>query len=516
VAGLGAAVWAGRGRHLSAQRLCAALVAWGIFAGLLVPALLGAAISVREPLDALTPRDDLRRGAALAAGALLVALVVALRRWPERRSDTLFLLLLGVPLSLGKLLYVHAVQMEPKSDFAGMWSMADAIARTGIVAPADWSQWLHLERVLPYLLPVRLLLGPELSSYGVANVVVGLASSLATYALGRRLFGRATARAAFAVSMIAPETWLACEIPTHEIPGALYAVLGLLVLYAAYDRVRAGRRSAILWGLGWGALVVVLNLQRSVGSWYLLACATVAAAGAVLDRPGRPWRRAAPLAVAALLLAPLLAFEAGRWSLRAAGLESPPGSFARENRLGLLAGMNSWSDGVPWHIAAEAARYQHLRLDWVRLGAAQLATETALTPGARAAAYVRHSRTLFALGSQTFMYVEPAALPRGRWGDVLFAAIPVAAGCFSVFFVLSLWRGCWRLARSPLPALSPLVPLAYLAVLAGVLILLGQVQPRYVYVIWYLGAPFAAHGLLPARAEEPGHRAGEVEVLRSG
>lgn len=499
VAALYAAVRMRRQQRLSPRHLCAAFLACGIVGALLVPALLGALHSAEHVMANVEgPHAGGERRAVLAAGVVLVLLLWTLRRWPEKLPEALFLVLLGVPLTIGKLVYVHLVQMEPISDFAAMWALTGEIASAGLPTPATLVEWLYLERVLPYLLPLRVLFGPEPSSYAAANVLVGVASSVGTYFLARRLFGPAAARAAFALSMVAPETWLAAEIPTHDVPGALFLVLGLLILYAVHDRVREGRRSAILWGAGWGLLVVVLDLQRTVGTWFLLTCGTVAAASVLLDPPAPQWRRGALLAIGALLLVPMLTLAAGNWALRAGGLKNSAGDFVREQEPALLMGLTSWSDGLPWNIAAEVSRYRDLPIDWTPIAAAHVASETAWHPLSRLGALVRHSRTLFALGSQTGIYLTPSAIGQ-RFGQLSVNAIMVASSCFSALFVFLLWRGCWRLASSPLPALSLLVPLAYLAVLAGILILLGQIQPRYLYAIWYLGAIFAGWGLTPAR-----------------
>ncbi|MGH2627945.1 MAG: glycosyltransferase family 39 protein, partial [Anaerolineales bacterium] len=346
------AAWVARRQQLSGQRLCAGVVACGIAAGLLAPALIGATHTANEVLARIAmPGAAVQRRAVLAATLGLALLVMAARSWPERRSDRWFLALLGVPVTIAKLAYVHIVVMEPISDFADMWSLASRIATTGMTAPSNWLEWLFFERILLYLLPLRVLFGPGASAYAIPNVLVGVASAVGAYALTRRWFSRSAARAAFALSLIAPETWLAAEIPTHDIPGAAFTVLALVVLYVAYDRARELRSSALAWGAGWGLLIVALDLQRTTGVFFLLTCGLLVTAAAALDPPRRAIghrRRRLVFAATSLLLLPALTFQASRMGLRAAGLKAPSIAFAPEQKAGLFVSTASWSDGVPW------------------------------------------------------------------------------------------------------------------------------------------------------------------------
>lgn len=495
-----AAVVARRNRPLSGHRLCAAVAACGIVPGLLVPAVIGVTRTDGVLGTLVAARTVAGPALVLATWAALAFGGVLARRWPERRPDRAFLALVGLPATAAKLAYVLVMRMEPISDFAGMWSLASRVANAGLMPPSDPLGWIYLERITPYLLPLRLLFGPEPSSYSIPNVLVGAASSLGVYSLSRRWFGRNAARAAFLLSLIAPETWLAAEIPSHDVPGAALAVLGLVVLSAACARARAQERWALAWGAAWGVVVLLLDLQRTTGAAYLLACGSLATAAAILDPPrlpaGRRWRHAA-IAAVALLLLPAAVYRIGQAGLRVAGLRNPT-SVESAQVANLFVSTTSWSDGLPWHIQPEALRYASLPVDWPDWWATRLLTETALHPWARVEAYVRHSRLLFALGSQKGIYFTGASLGEHRLTPRDEGGIRIVGDSFAAFFVAALLLGCWRLARSPLPRLEPLVPLAYLAVLAGTLVLLGQVQPRYVYAIWYLGAACAGLGLAAA------------------
>lgn len=83
---------------------------------------------------------------------------------------------------------------------------------------------------------------------------------------------------------------------------------------------------------------------------------------------------------------------------------------------------------------------------------------------------------------------EERVLAVSRWFSVLFLGA----------LVVAVWR-LWNLPAVPLPSL---LPLFYLAVFILVLLLLAEVQPRYLYPIWYLGAIYVG-ALLGGPARTP-------------
>ena len=63
----------------------------------------------------------------LAAAAISVSVLFA-SRWPSRVRDRYFLLSLGAVLLALELTYLVLVDMEPVSDFRGMWNMATTVS----------------------------------------------------------------------------------------------------------------------------------------------------------------------------------------------------------------------------------------------------------------------------------------------------------------------------------------------------------------------------------------------------
>jgi len=499
-----------RSGPLSWQRAMRVGVLLVVTLGLTLPATLGLIGSANTLLWAASdPQDPAGWLVAVVVGLLIwVSLRLALR-WPERLGQRTFVVgALTVAVGL-RLAYVVMVENTPISDFASMWRLSSKATDLGLAAThaalsETYSSWVYFERVLPYLFPLRALFGPESSSYTSANVALGAASSLLAYSLARASFGDAAARVALVLSLLAVEPLIAAEIPTHDIPGA-FLVLGTLALGSAAWRYRAAARdsAATLASLGFGVTALVLDMQRSLGGLLLFAHTLVAP---LLARETSP---AEPVAVnvrtrflpVLLVVAPLVVFVAGDRTLRAGGWRVP----ARLNTLplSLAAATDSWADGSYQHAFDDyRIAYQAVKPNWARLGIVKLATELRLDPAGQVGAYLRKARNLFDLGGQTYFYLNDV-----RWRDGSTFAwtrrVEIAGRAFSVpFLVLLTLASLWPWTR-PRPPLLALFPLVFMALLSLALLAIGEIQSRYVYPLWYIGAVYVG-GWLASRRRDAG------------
>ncbi|MEA2604693.1 MAG: hypothetical protein QOF89_5685 [Acidobacteriota bacterium] len=482
--------------------------------GVFLPALVGLLnLSNRTLARLVNPEVAVTLGDLLLTTLAVAGLVLGARHWPVRLGEPAFVALALVSAIGLKLAYVFVVHVELVSDFASMWGLTSLLAEHGLGATRSsltfFYHWAHFERVLPYLLPLRLAFGPQPSSYTVANVVLGAASSLLVYRMTRPWFGAGAARVALVVSLAAVETVLASAIPTHDVPGAFYTLLSLTLVLAAWRLHSQGRyRAALLVSAGFGLAVLVLDVQRTTGTVMLLSSALLGLAMAFVERrapgPPAPGRNRQLVATLSLVLIPWVVFGAADQALRRAALRVPSALLARAGGLGLAAGTDSWGDGgYDYCFENYTIPYNALAVNWSSLTLAKLATDTHHHPGARVASYLRKATVLFDLGSQTYFYLNAAELrglgpvsgPRAdrvlaisRWFSALFLGALVVA-----------FRRLWTMPEVPLPSLLPLL---YLAVLTAILLFLAEVQPRYLYSIWYLGAIYVG-ALLggPARGE---------------
>ena len=458
--------------------------------GVFLPALIGivnlSSLTLARVVD---PAVSTTLGDLGIATLVLAGLVLAARCWPA--GETSFVVL-ALVLVLGlKLAYVFAIRVPPVSDFAEMWTLTSTIADGGLDAGRStlgtfYYRWAYFERVLPYLLPLRLAFGPAPATYSVANTLLGGLTSLLVYRMTRPWFGVRAARVALAVSLVAVETVLAAEIPTHDVPGAFYTVLSLVLVLAVWRLQSQGRmRAALLVSAGLGLAVLVLDVQRATGGVLLLSSSLLGLGLALVEK-----RRFLP--TLALVLVPWLVFESASGILRAEALRVPDAVGSYTQGLGLAAGTDSWGDGSFQHgVSNYTIPYNTLRVSWSSLALAKLATDTHYHPGGRVTSYLRKARDLFDLGSQMIFYLNAAELRGlGPVNEARAERVQGVSRWFSLLFLGALVMAVWRLWNRPAVPLPSLLPLFYLAVFILVLLLLAEVQPRYLYPIWYLGAVY--------------------------
>ncbi len=458
-------------------------------AGVLLPALVGLLnLSSLTLARLVSPESPVSRGDLLITTLAVVGLVLAARHWPAQLGETAFVVLALVGATGLKLAYVFLIRVEPLSDFGEMWKLASSVAEHGLDATRGWlgsypHRWSFLERSLPYFLPLRLAFGPGPASYSAANVVLEGLTSLLVYRMTRTWFGACAARVALVVSLAAVETVLAAEIPTHDLPGAFLTVLSLAIALAAWRLQAEGRtRAAFLASAGLGLTVLVLDVQRATGGLTLLPISLL---GLAMAPRGRRF-----LAALALVMVPWVMIETGNWALRQASLRAPSDLRANARWMVLAAGTDSWGDGGFTHSFSNyTIPYNTLPVSWRPLTLAKLATDTHHHPAARLTNYLRKSKSLYELGSQTIFYLNAGELRGlGSMNEARKERVLAISRWFSALFLgalaVALWR-LWTAAEVPLPCL---LPLFCLAILAATLLFLTEVQPRYLYPIWYLGA----------------------------
>jgi hypothetical protein len=415
--------------------------------------------------------------------------------WPTQVRDRWFLALASLVLAAAKIMYVSGVEMPPISDFERMWAVSGKMIEHGL--PPEGIT-IHYERSIPYLLPLRAVFGPESSSYSVANVITGLASSLLTYALARRWFGRKAARVAFVLSACAIETWMAAEIPTHDIPGAFFALLGITLYVFSLDWWRAGRvkLAAISTGI-FGVVALLLDLQRTTGMFLIATCAFFGIAS-ILTGPASmqtkdnrwPTLRRLSWVISIFLILPFGVYTLLDTVLVKKGLAIDGSKVGNRRALVLVAATDSWADASWGHYQQNYnAPYKHLTLQWGKFAATKLVSDTARFPLSRMSLYIRKARSLFDLGTQTGFYISGAQIAGGTKIDLtLELRVLQTNRTFSFAFLIVFAVGVMRLFGTGDPQIEWFVGIAYLALISCALLFFSEVQPRYLYPIWYFGA----------------------------
>ena len=472
--------------------------------GLLLPVSLAVAGYTRKAL-AGTPGD-----AVLVAAAFVLVSLTALR-WPRRLGDKAFLVMSAVLFLIAKLAFVHVVVKAPEGDLANYWRLATVVAEGGLEAleHEDDYNLMLVPRIFPYFLPLVHFFGPEASSFRIANVLATILSAGLAYTFASDHFGKRPARLTFALSLLAFDPWLTSTVSSHDIPGTLYTLAALLA-YSKIPRAlgAARRRAALLYSIAFGVLTYLANLQRNVGIFLLLACFLVAILSMLGELRGK-WPHLGR-GVLFFILLPAVLIKGLALAYDATDL--PAHERGDDIYLLTMGFSDSWHDGT--FLFYEAS---YLMKGFTTMPEAQsprfplhkLLSDIYYNPGERLWSYLRKAKSFYTFERSDHYYLSDARLRgQGAMTDRQKKRLVVVRAFFIVPFFLLFLLGSvavWERRRLSLFAFLPLV---YMAFLSGPLIVLSEIQPRYLYPLWfiaaiYIGALFMERGR-PAAARPDG------------
>ena len=424
---------------------------------------------------------------ALVLLALAIWTGIRLRGLPPGRINALAWIMIGLAFVF-RIVYVLLANEPAISDFRDMWSFA---LRFTAADGAESPRRIEELRSLPYLVPLAWVSRSALV-YQIGNCLALAVTSLLAFLLARRHLGSAAAAFGVAIAAVAPETFLAAEIPTHDISGTLFLLAALTVL-DRLDHHETGLRRDLGWLIGMtfslGVLLFLLDLQRGLAPFFMVA----AGLAALFPRGDRSLSRLGrrvllmvvlPAATMTLLFRVLdrgLDFSSGelrerhRWIWMA--------GYASSGVSGTFAEMNRW-----WSTIAE------LTTPEIRAFAvAHTISDFADQPLARVPNYIHRASSLHLLGSQLELYL-PESGAGSRTGSLVsrmtrYIASPLTVGT-RLFLLASALVGLLLLIRRADRRWE--VPLLILAVVVAALSLLGERQPRYLFSYWFLMTPVAA------------------------
>ena len=481
--------------------------------------LLPAAIAWPEMIDRLS--RHLRGVPALSSVAAIAALVVAIAifAWLHRRdyfpdvSAPRFVAALLVGGLAARLLYLLIVRPEPVSDFLRMWQSAIYVANHGwpvtdaefraiglpVSSPdhfdgATLGARVILQRTIPYFIPLAALFGSSLWVIRLANLATFAICGVLVYTLGKRWGTERSGRMALALLLFVPETFFALAIPSHDVPGVMWLLVTLLLFDVSRGANDAGRwRLAALYSVLLGGALAVLELQRTPAIFFYLAVV-----GWLVLAPDRiiaaPRRRFVFLQVVFLLALPALTQKGLAGLVRQQGWSVTAEQGEKLQAMWITAHNDSWSDGsfTHWFQDYYTAYGGYINnegpstAEWKQLARTKYLSDLIDHPRERGGLYQIKARQLFTLGDQPNFYfpnqhTEWGLLPR-RWTR---SALVTLNRVFVVFYLPLLLLVAWRRVTER-SAPGPLLALLLLTLQPLVLLLLGQGQSRYMFVVWFI------------------------------
>ncbi len=460
-------------------------------AGLLVLALGGAA---------LIPAGTWLGGWLAPVAALIgAAAALLLRRVPIGtigQRDVTGPVLLGMAAA-AILTWVLSFSSTQPSDFGVYWRCGDA-ARLPVL---DWIEvdcqssflppsTVFWRRSLFYTAPLFAPWGAGDFLLKLGNAALMLVGLFALWAGARAAAGPRFAAVALAAALSGPEAWFSLTLATPDHVAVPAVVLTLLAL----ARILEGAERDIDWkaAVGLGIVVFVAAQARSIGPILLLAIGL-----AILAGKGPTWRR---LATAAIALGLYLMLTAGL-SWLTAGAPAFPATVLQLLAVLDLGAAANWASAYSFiqfvlPIVPEEAR-QGFTLSHILAEA---------TGGAAQLPYWLLSRLRLLFDGGGYLFFATHALAENP-DTVVSAAVsaPSAPGLGGLLALLPRPAVGAALIGLFLPAQTPLTLAARCWLVAFLLLVvgLGEVQQRYVTLVWPAVAILAASAVLPAQRAVP-------------
>lgn len=463
-----------------------------ILVGVILPSMLAFWFRLHYA-PTLLADGPLTLGVALAWGSLAVLPWLLAAYWARRSVPPPWphLAILVVVALLLRVVYLIAVDNTFTSDYRTMWDFTLAVLNGERPLSAASIQEM---RTTPFLLPVTALAGGSALGFKIGNLLFSLLAALAVYCCTRLIAGEKPAAVALVLVLFAPEPLFSISIPTHDIPGNLYLLGGMTALIAAFGLWRTNQRpivlallivfAAVLWGLA--------HVQRSIGP-FLHASLGLMLIAWIFAPDRKVGLLRVTQAVVLFLLVPIAIggvtrdFMRGQFADTAAMAQV--GEFSRFGWIASYATpVSTGSYGEyralqPYLHAVDPEELRDFTLARVVSGYAE-------HPLGALRHYVEKAFRLYTLGRQGGEYygnLNPSVLVTTTQSaqalrQVFDAYTALYAFGLSLAAILALG---FAIIRPPAEA-QGMLPILFLATVSLALILLGEIQSRYISFAWYI------------------------------
>ena len=367
--------------------------------------------------------------------------------------------------------------------------------------------------MLPVLVPAAILARGNPFAYKLANALAVVACTALVYWLALALAGRKAALLSAWLVALTPEPLMAAVSPSEDILGSVFALLSLaLLLRLQRSCVEPSVRWARVIGAGalLGGCLFLADLQRGLGPFLLAAIAAVTLLQAV--ESGR-WRATGRLAVVSIGL-PLVVFGVFSAAVRERALGPEARRMVSRATWRWLATFgNSESDGSPDAALGLRSRLSSLSDAELRQFALSRTMSDLVDAPAttRLVNYSRRIAALHHLGDQYGYYLTdtawgmkwaPTRILSARGGERLGAFMRTYSDVFRVAFLalgLVALLDLVLVSGSRAELYGPVLLTSFMTLGLG---LLGAVQARYLFPLWFILPVYVGRFVARLRTEE--------------
>jgi hypothetical protein len=458
-----------------------------VFSGVIMPA-------------AMVFRDLLLKATATKSQMFFLAgfsVVAALLIWLAARQQPLalrtFLEILGA-IYVFRLAWILLLDPKLTSDFSWYWQLAGQMADQG---PSFPFESVHGLRAFPFFYPLALLFGKSAVVFRLANILVIGFASFFVYRFTTRRFDRATAQAAVLLCNLAPETFAAAGIASHDIAGLLFLSLMGLVVLLIDSLITKRSRFLLLLGSSFllAVTIVLVDIQRVPASVIILSLWIAAAVAVSLQTAPAVLLNRETLASAGKRIVFMAVVPTVLLAVCIPVVHHHLGGKSGLGRSGWvgLAHNHSYTPATWFYyekvVGPAVSRISPDRLSGISRNL--VVSDFADDPGHRLVNIRERAARLLVLGRQVYFY-----LPNYRQTQLFQRYLEAAAGyrvvAWAVVLVLPFGLVTTLVHRGS-NATGEVVtewPLVFISMFMLALLMIGQQQPRYLFPFYFLAAPW--------------------------
>lgn len=378
-------------------------------------------------------------------------------------------------------LYDRSLDAPWISDFQSMWNAAGQLT-----AQSRFSAHNIIEqRALPLLVPATYAFGHNPNVVTALNAACLVAIMLMGYDIMRRASSHRSAQIFSVLWLACAETTFALKIPSHDLWALLFSALTLWVLVSITPPTRRATLSVLFRGALVGLPILLLDVQRELGTVAIVSLATTILL--VQPRTHRPDSDSEPQlrrTLVVMLAGAIFSFGLGKIILERTGIVTSDPAYTYLSKVRTAALAPSYSDGTYRYARGFESSLLRLQSPEAQAETAQalLFSDFVDQPGLRVSSILWKMGGLSALGSQTYFYQSGLAQTDPALSTKLTSYNKFYSALFSALLLASL--AC---TLSRLESLATVYAVAFMGVLIGGLVTIGEVQPRYLFPVWFFG-----------------------------
>jgi hypothetical protein len=382
--------------------------------------------------------------------------------------------------------YVVSFDQELLSDFKSMWNFALRTNYLGEFIPPDKPQF---QRPLVSLVPLVYLFGNSTMVFKIANLVFIFSSALIIVYLVSKMISNHAAILSFIIIMLVPELYFASIIPTHDIPGTFYLILYLFIAYKIDVKKSFRSKKNILYVVCLIFFGLLLEIQRHLFFVLLVSLAIAFVLSFILSNSNL---KGLLYKLLLIIIIPFIGEQAIFSLLEDNEVLVTNEKMVKAIKYGRpLIHTHTFSDGS--YGLGDRFYQNYVEVldsdkDLQFFKTSLVLSDLYYNIKERPMNYVRRSKFLYSLGSQSGFYYTKLKNVETTEQEEITKSLNKLNTVFTSFFLITLLSTStfFMFYRKVAPQWPIYAALIFMSIISMALLLVGESQPRYLFMGWFL------------------------------